>query len=482
MSSAVHHVSGQRASRDIAMQVIVRVVNLALGVVVTALLARMLGTVGYGQWSTDLVILSLVGYFASFGMETVVLREAARDPESEHEWLGAMMLLRLYMLGPVVALSALAIILLHQSQQMLVAGLILVITMPFNGVGALQLVFQLRVNNLVPMLVLTLRSVLWAIAVGVIYWHGSSMVTLAIALTATNAVGSIVQAVTALRATPQRPRPSRRRLRPLLRHGLPLGLSGVLIICYARLDQVIVFTVSGSRAAGLYGSVYGVLDQAHFVPIAILTTLTPVMAAAWPMDRARLLRVVRLANELLTVASLGAVAFASATAVPLVLLFFGSEFRAAAPALPVLSGAFVFICYGYLNGALMAVLGLQTRLLRISLVALVVNLAGNFILVPAFGFMGAAWMTLATEVVVWVLSSRVILHKLELRRPKAGRAGRTVLAAVLLAVELDVLRLLGAPLSLLVLAACVCYPLLLFGLRALSIEDVRILFRREALS
>ena len=36
---------------------------------------------------------------------------------------------------------------------MLIAGLILVITMPFNGVGALRLVFQLRVNNLVPMLV-----------------------------------------------------------------------------------------------------------------------------------------------------------------------------------------------------------------------------------------------------------------------------------------------------------------------------------------
>lgn len=481
MSSAAH-ASSQRAARDIVMQVVVRVGNLALGVVVTALLARTLGTVGYGQWSTDLVVLSLVGYFASFGMETVALREAARDPESEHEWLGAVMLLRFCMLGPVVVLSALAILLLHDSQQMLIAGLILVITMPFNGVGALQLIFQLRVNNLVPMLVLTLRSVLWAVAVGVIYWRGGSMITLAIALTATNAVGSVVQAVTALRAAPRRPRPSRQRLGPLVRHGLPLGLSGVLIICYARIDQVIVFAVSGSRAAGLYGSVYGVLDQAHFVPISVLTTLTPIMAAAWPVDRARLLRVVRLASELMTVASLGAVAFAGAAAGPLIRLFFGSEFSAAAPALPVLAGAFVFICYGYLNGALMAVLGLQARLLRISLVALVVNLAGNFILVPAFGFMGAAWMTLATEMIVCALSSRVILRSLELPLPKVGRVGRTVLAAALLAAGLDALRLIGAPLALLVFAACLCYPLLLFGLRALSIDDVRILFRRESLT
>jgi len=87
------------------MQVGVRIVNLALGVVATALLARTLGSAGYGQWSAAIAVIALVGYFASFGMETVAIREAAREPETEHEWLGALMLLRLYMLLPVVALS-----------------------------------------------------------------------------------------------------------------------------------------------------------------------------------------------------------------------------------------------------------------------------------------------------------------------------------------------------------------------------------------
>ena len=66
----------------------------------------------------------------------------------------------------------------------------------------------------------------------------------------------------------------------------------------------------------------------------------------------------------------------------------------------MLAAAFVFISFGYLNGNLLVVLGLQRRLLRISLIALVVNVCGNLILVPLMGFMGAAWMTLATEVVV----------------------------------------------------------------------------------
>ncbi len=478
MSSSARHATRQRAARDVLMQIVVRVLNLALGVVVTALVARTLGSVYYGQWTTIFVVLGLVGYLASFGMEKVVLREAAADPEREQEWFGAMMFVRLSLLAPAIAVSLLAVLALQRSQQMLIAGLILVATMPFDGIGMFGLVFQLRVNNKVPMLVLTLRSVLWATAVALIFWQGGGMIALAIGMAVTNAVGSVVQASAALRVLPRWPRPSRKRLRQLVSVGIPLGISGVLIISYARIDQLIVFSIAGSRAAGLYGAAYGLLEQSHFVPISVLTTLTPIIAASWRVDRERMLRVVRLGAELMAVASLGALAFASVAAAQLIRLIFGPGFLAAAPALPVLTGAFVFICFGYLNGSLLTVLGLQGRLLRISLLALGVNVAGNLILVPAFGFMGAAWMTLGTEVVVCASSLRVILQALELPLPNPGRIGRTVLAAALLTGGLSALKIAGAPLSVLVIAACLCYPALLFGLRALEPADLRVVLGR----
>src|SRR5271166_3915514 len=200
------------------------------------------------------------------------------------------------------------------------------------------------------------------------------------------------------------------------------------------------------------------------------------------VDRARMLRVVRLAAELLAVGSFGALAFAVAAATPVVLLIFGPEYVSAAPALPVLGGAFVFICYGYLNGSLLTVMGLQQRLLRISLLALVVNVAGNLAFVPAFGFMGAAWMTLVTEVVVFGLSLRVILHNLELPLPSPGRIPRTLLAALLLGAGLTLLREVDASLAVLVPVACIVYPALLLGLGAVNLDDVRVLLRRAELA
>lgn len=482
MAAVAREATKQRAARDILMQVGVRIANLALGAVVTALVVRTLGENGYGQWSTGFGALGLIGFFANFGMEGVVLREAAREPEEAHEWIGAMMLLRLIALVPVMLASLLTIVVLHRSHEMLVAGVIMVVVMPFGGVGALGLLFQLRVDNRIPMLVLTLRSVLWGAAVVIIYLNHGHMVALAIALVSTNMVGTLVQAVAALKLDVRVPRPSRKHLRDILRIGLPIGISGALIIAYARIDQVIVYTMAGTNASGLYGSVYNLLDQAHFVPISILTTLAPVIAASWPGDRVRLLRTSRLTAELLALSSLGGLAFAIVAAAPVVRLIFGQEFVAAAPALPVLGAAFVFICFGYLNGQLLVVLGLQNRLMRISLLALLVNLCGNLILVPLTGFMGAAWMTLATEVVVFLSSLSLILRTLELPLPKPGRIGRTVLAATLLGAALEALRSAGAPLAALVLAAGVLYPALLFGLRALVVDDVRVVLGRSAIS
>jgi O-antigen/teichoic acid export membrane protein len=480
MPALARHATPQRAARDILMQIVVRILNLALGVVVTALVVRALGSTGFGQWSTIFVVLTLVGYFANFGMEAVALREAARDPDRENEWIGAAMLVRLILVGPVLVLSVLAILVIQRSQQMLIAGLILVATMPFGGgVGPLGLIFRLRVDNRVPMLVMTLRSVLWGGAVAIIFWRGAGMVPLAIAMSATNAVGLVVQSVFAVRLVDRVPRPSRARVGTLLREAVPVGLSGALIIAYARIDQLIVFELVSSKAAGLYGSVYNLVDQSHFIPISILSTLYPVISASWPANRPRLLRTVRLTTELMAITSLGALAFTCVAATPVVTALFGHAFAPAASALPVLFAAFVFICFGYVNGNLLVVMGQQKRLLRISLLALVVNVAGNLIFVPIFGFIAAAVMTLVTEVVVWCASFAVIKRELQLPMPKPGRMGRTVLAAVVLGGGLLALKLLGAPLVVLVAMAGVSYPALLFGLGAVSIDDVRLVLRRE---
>jgi hypothetical protein len=94
--------------------------------------------------------------------------------------------------------------------------------------------------------------------------------------------------------------------------------------------------------------------------------------------------------------------------------------------------------------------------------------------------MGAAWMTLATEAVVLIQTSRLIARTLDIHRPALGRLGRTGLAAIALGLGLGLMRLVDAPLGALIAVTAVGYPALLLALRAVGAEDVRLLLRRGA--
>ena len=159
-------------------------------------------------------------------------------------------------------------------------------------------------------------------------------------------------------------------------------------------------------------------------------------------------------------------------------LLFGDQFAAAAPALPILMGAFVSISFGYLAGNMVVILELQRLFFRYAAVGLFVNATLNVALIPPFGFLAAAWITLATEVLVMSLTMRKVLGALALR-PRFGRLARTLLAACGMGLATWLAKGLGAPLWVLVLVAGSVYPALLFAVGALTREQLRAILRKE---
>lgn len=463
----------RRALKDVAIQVAARIGNLALGVVVTALLARSLGDVGFGQWMTILTTFQLVGVFTTLGLDQAAMREAARHPDETHVWIGALVVARVALTVPSMVVAVIALLVLRDGDAMLVAGLFLLVQFPFSIASSLQLVHQLRMRNSFPMLVLTVNSVVWGVCVVVINVTGGGLVALAVGLAGTTALTASMQAAASLRLLGSRLRAPRPAILNLIRVGAPLGVAGILVNAYARIDQVIVYEQAGASAAGLYGSVYRVLEQAHFVPVSLLTTLAPVIAALWLDDRERMLRVVGLTARLLTIGSLGALAFVVVAAKPVVRLIFGEEFVPGAQALPVLGGAFVFICFGYLVGNLLLVMGLARMQIVVGLVGLVVNVVGNLLLVPPYGYMGAAWMTLVTEAAVVGTGAWFVIRNLGVKRLDPMPLLRVAAAAAILGGTLAACCALGAPFAVLIIVAVVTYPALLLLARAISPVELR---------
>lgn len=468
-------VSSRAATRDVGVQIVGRALNLALGIAVTALLARTLGDTGYGQWATIFAVLGILTQLTSLGLTGVAVRQAATDPGREAAWVGALLTVQASLCVLMVPIGGVVLVLLADTPAMRIAGLVLLGTVLLAAPNSLRAIFQLRMRNGIPVAVTTLNSVLWAAAVVVLALAEGALTAFAAAFLVVAVLTSAVEAIAALRLTGPLLRGTRHLWGELLRIGIPLGVGTLLITAYARIDQILVFEIAGAREAGLYGAAYRILDQAHFVPLSIITTIAPLTAASAARDPERLWRIVSLAARVLLVISLGALALALVASRPAMVLIFGPDFAEAAAALPVLAAAFVAMCLGYLAGNLVLVFRLQRRFVVLAALGLAFNVGLNLLLIPRYGYIAAAWTTLATELLVVGPTLAFGLRRLPRALPWLDY-GRVAVAATGLGAALWGLVEIGVPVLVAVVLAAPLYLGLLLATGAARREELDLAF------
>jgi O-antigen/teichoic acid export membrane protein len=477
MSAHATRVSSGRAVTDIALQIGAQILNLALGIIVFRLLARSLGPTRYGQWSTLLAITDIVGIVGSLGMENVAVRFATAEPEREDVWIGAATTLRAALTVPVIIVYVIVVILISRDQTMLVTGLIMSLLYVTSIWSTLRVAFRLRVRNDIFAGFVLANSVLWTGAVAVIAAGGGGMVEFAIAFVAISVLVQGALGILAFRAVPVRWRGARALWPRIARLSVIVGIGGALTYAYGRIDQLLVFELSPHASeAGLYAAMYKVLETAGFVPVAVMATLFPIMSGLYPSEPARLRRLTQQAIDYLTIVSLGGLAFTIAAAGAIVDLLLGPAYHAGTSALPVLMASFVPICIGFVGGNMVLATDLQRRYISYATLGLVVNVVLNVIFIPIYGFQAAAWVTLATEVVVVSITLVAVLNKIEMRL-SLRRIALSTLAATVSALVVWRLRDAGAQIVWLLLAMGALYPALLIALRALDIGELRGLVR-----
>ena len=465
------------AGRDIAGQIVLRALNLALGVGVTLLLVRTLGTTGFGRWSVLLAVFGFVSYFGSLGLAQVTVERAAADPDRAPHWFGALVTLRLALMGPVTLLSLAVCLAISDDANMRIAAALICAELPISVLSALSVVFQLQVRNVVVTAIELGNSILWAAAVVTISLLDGGLVALAAAFLAVSTITNVVYIVLALRASPVRFSGSRSFWPALVRQGLPVGIGGLLTLGYGYVDQVIVFEIAGPHDAGLYGAVYRIYERIQFLPAAIMTTLFPLFVAVRDTDPARVRRLFRTTVDYLLLTSLPALAITLAGPRAITRLLFGDDFSEAGPALPLLMATFVVVSLGYLTGYLIVAYDLQRRFLAIAVGALVFNVAANLALVPSYGFMAAAWITLATEILVMSASMWIVCARARLV-PGGDHVGRIAIASGVAWLTSWTLNQAGVPTLVWIAAGAALYAVSAIALGAVRIQELRALVRR----
>lgn len=470
------HTSSRRLSMATLAQLVSRCAGALLGVVVAVELTRALPAADVGTLSLALLLLGLVTGVGDFGMTNVAVRQMAARRDDVPRLVGALLLVRLGVgLGLGAVLLAATALLLHDAR--LLPVVLVLAAAPLSAAGAFQTVGQARLRPGVAALLLLLQSVLWAVTVLLL---GRAHATLAAFATAFLAV-SVVQAAVTVAVGLRQTRVTRTGLLPgarsLLRDSWPVGLAGVFVTAYYRLDGVVVYQARGAEATAYYTTAYRFLDVLQLLPVTVLSVLLPLIAR-WHAGGAHEHRDRVLTLSLVLAGALGLpVAVGGLLLGPAVVdALYGPEYASAGPVLQVLSTAFFPIFLGYIATSVVLVLGAVRRYACVAGVAAVVNVVGTVALVPRWGLLAAAGLTVLTEAAVNGYLLTYATRRLGLRLPWRHWAGAAAAAAV---TGLALACLHGASLPVALPAGAVVYLVSLWALGGLRADDLAPLLRRN---
>jgi len=193
----------------------------------------------------------------------------------------------------------------------------------------------------------------------------------------------------------------------LLRESLPVGLMGVLIVLYFRLDSFFLYKFSGEAALGLYAACFRMVEPALMVPHSFAMTAYTVLSSPTrqndsPAEVARtLFRTMWPAYAFIFIVSLLLILFGRHA-----LAIFGSSYASALPALQILAAVLIVRTANITLTSILYSHGRYSTLAKITASNLAINIILVMLFVPIFGIRGAACAVLLTE--VWNLGAQLI--------------------------------------------------------------------------
>ena len=389
--------------------------------------ARGLGLSAYGTFNFALSFVPLFLLLASSGLNVAVLREVATDESRVSPIVASALRPRLGLLAVAYAASLAVAPLLVDGRESLLAvalvGAALVCDELTGFLGAVFKAFE-RMSAHASTLVVN-RVVSTGLAVAVVQAGGGLVAVTAVYLV--GSAGSLAAGVVLLRRRfpPIRLADADGTLgRRLVRDGFVLGLASALNLAVFRIDAVLLQAMEGTAAVGLYGVAYRFLDSTLFLAWSLASAVMPRIArrGATEQSSRTLAAVTSAAAAFYVPFAIGSLFLADWA----VRLLFSARFEAAGDAVPWLAGAGLFYAVAYLCRLALIAIGRRGALVAVAATTLAFNVVANLVVIPRYGFEGAAAVTLLTE----VLEAAILLF---LFARATGRVPLDVTAAVPLA-------------------------------------------------
>lgn len=372
------------------------------------LLARFVGPAFLGKYYLAISLTTIFAIFIDLGLANVLTREVAKKDKEPSIWLGNILALKI----PLTLLTLLALVIL--------VGLLGYdsLTKTLVYVSAISMVLDSFTNSFFAtsrgchnLKFESIASVVFQLIVLVFGYGalllGGGLIWAMLAL----ALASVFNFFYSLSIVYFKLKIKIKLIwdsvfaKDLIKIAWPFALFAIFQRFYTYLDSVFLSIFSGDEQVGLYQVAFKIIFALQFLPLAFTASLYPALSSYWRHNREQLATTFERAINYLTIISLPIIVGVFLLADKIVLLF-KDDYSAATWPLKISIISLFFIFLNFPVGSLLNACDAQKRNTRNMIIVTFSSVALNLILIPQFQALGASWVVLLTNFLMFILGMR----------------------------------------------------------------------------
>lgn len=407
MSAGPSSLMLKKVLRGFSVSVVLKVGRLLINLVLMSLLARHIGKEGFGALMASMALVTVLLCLVELGMQGILQRDLVHD-ENHGLTLGSAFFSRMAVgaLCYVGLTTYAAFAPAGQGLLMVIYGSLLITHAGIVFMGWLLARHHLEAVAWAQFLAFGLSAA--AIALGLVFhaplWYFAA--TYVVECWASVAISIVMfrQWGGKLHGW----RWSRMRTAKLLKESWYELASQLALLLLLRLDTLMVQAMRGAGEAGIYGAAVKVSEVVYFLPATLGSACLSALVRLRKSEPLRYRRRVSEYFALTLVLGTTSAAVLVLAAPPLVTILFGKDFAGSASILAVHAWAFIPFAVGTARTVYFTAEGKLWINLPSVVTAVLMNALLNWLWIPTYGGMGAAWATLIAYSAAWMLSCFVL--------------------------------------------------------------------------
>lgn len=398
-------IGGRKIFSNTVFMITASLINLGISIITTAMIARALGPELYGKYTFGLTFIFFFSVLANFGIETLFVRESAREKENISRMIMDIMHLKCILAFLTIVVVVVSANLLNYPKSTIHVIYIFSIGLFFQ---ILYMTLMSVYRSLEKMLVVAIFSVIFRVItalmiVGAIYLD-IGMMGIVWTFTIGNALvflGSYVYFYNDIGILHFRLNPRNWVL--LISRGFPFYASALLTMVYTRINVLLLSKMEGELEIGYYMAAATLVETLYFIPDAVGISLFPAFSRIYGHSIEALKKTYAKMMKYILLITTAVCVGCFLVGGKILLLIYGDAFHRSVPILTILIIYWALMFFNNIMSNLLFSINKEKVQVKIMGFACVLNILLNIILIREYGFIGSAYAIAITEGFVVVI-------------------------------------------------------------------------------